>query len=64
MTAGPRAADTTSMKYPLFAMKAGVLGLAEGREVIWAPPLLKFPFAVLRMLPRRVWRRVAERAAG
>lgn len=39
-------------------------GLAEGREVIWAPPLLKFPFAVLRMLPRRVWRRVAERAAG
>jgi len=39
-------------------------GLAEGREVIWAPPFLKFPFAVLRMLPRTLWRRVAERAAG
>lgn len=41
-----------------------VAGLAEGREIVWAPPVLKYPFAVLRILPRTLWRRVAERAAG
>jgi len=36
-------------------------GLASGREVVYAPPLLKYPFAVFRNLPRMLWRRVAER---
>jgi decaprenylphospho-beta-D-erythro-pentofuranosid-2-ulose 2-reductase len=36
-------------------------GLAAGREVVWAPPVLKFPFFAFRLLPRALWRRVAER---
>jgi len=36
-------------------------GLAKGQEVLWAPPLLKYPFAVFRNLPRLLWRRVAAR---
>ena len=36
-------------------------GLSSGREVVYAPPLLKYPFAVFRNLPRMLWRRVAER---
>lgn len=39
-------------------------GLATGREVVWAPPLLQYPFFVFRLLPRFVWRIVADRAAG
>jgi decaprenylphospho-beta-D-erythro-pentofuranosid-2-ulose 2-reductase len=39
-------------------------GLAKGQEVIWAPPILKYPFFVFRLLPRFAWRIVAERAAG
>lgn len=39
-------------------------GLATGREVVWAPPLLRYPFFVFRLLPRFVWRIVADRAAG
>ena len=39
-------------------------GLAKGQEVIWAPPLLKYPFFVFRLLPRFAWRVVADRAAG
>lgn len=35
--------------------------LAKGTEVVWAPPVLKFPFFVFRLLPRVVWRRVSER---
>jgi decaprenylphospho-beta-D-erythro-pentofuranosid-2-ulose 2-reductase len=41
-----------------------VAGLAKGQEVVWAPPLLKFPFFVFRLLPRFAWRIVADRAAG
>jgi decaprenylphospho-beta-D-erythro-pentofuranosid-2-ulose 2-reductase len=36
-------------------------GLASGREVVYAPPVLRYPFAVLRNLPRAIWRKVAER---
>ncbi len=36
-------------------------GLATGKEIVWAPPVLRFPFAVFRLLPRALWRRVAER---
>ena len=35
--------------------------LATGAEVVWAPPLLKFPFFAFRLLPRAVWRKVSER---
>jgi decaprenylphospho-beta-D-erythro-pentofuranosid-2-ulose 2-reductase len=38
-----------------------VSGLASGREVVYAPPVLRYPFAVLRNLPRAIWRKVAER---
>ncbi|MHB1139705.1 MAG: decaprenylphospho-beta-D-erythro-pentofuranosid-2-ulose 2-reductase [Microthrixaceae bacterium] len=35
--------------------------LAKGTEVVWAPPVLKYPFFVFRLLPRAVWRKVSER---
>ena len=38
-----------------------VEGLTKGTEVVWAPPVLKFPFFVFRLLPRAVWRKVSER---
>lgn len=41
-----------------------VAGLAKGQEVIWAPPILQLPFSVFRLLPRSLWRIVADRAAG
>ena len=36
-------------------------GLTKGTEVIWAPPILKYPFFVFRLLPRSLWRKVSER---
>ncbi len=41
-----------------------VAGLAKGSEVVWAPPILQFPFFVFRLLPRFAWRIVADRAGG
>jgi len=38
-------------------------GLTKGTEVVWAPPVLKYPFFVFRLLPRSLWRKVSERAA-
>lgn len=40
---------------------AGVVaeGLAKGREVVWAPPVLRFAFSAFRHLPRPLWRRIA-----
>jgi decaprenylphospho-beta-D-erythro-pentofuranosid-2-ulose 2-reductase len=40
---------------------AVVAGLAKGREVIWAPAVLAPLFAVMRNLPRGLWRRVSAR---
>ncbi len=40
---------------------AVMAGLAKGREVIWAPPVLVALFTVFRVLPRAVWRRVSAR---
>ena len=40
---------------------AVLTGLARGREVIWAPAILAPVFAVMRNLPRGVWRRVSAR---
>lgn len=36
-------------------------GLANGDRVIWSPPILRYVFAVLRHLPRSLWRKVTER---
>ena len=37
------------------------VALANGHEVVWAPPILKYPFFIFRLLPRAVWRKVSER---
>lgn len=34
-------------------------GLQRGNEVIWAPPLLRWVFTMLRHLPRPLWRRLS-----
>jgi decaprenylphospho-beta-D-erythro-pentofuranosid-2-ulose 2-reductase len=40
---------------------AVVDGLAKGSHTVWAPPPLRYLFAVLRHLPRRAWRIVSAR---
>jgi decaprenylphospho-beta-D-erythro-pentofuranosid-2-ulose 2-reductase len=35
-----------------------VRGIAQGSAVVYAPPLLRWVFAVMRHLPRAVWRRM------
>ncbi len=37
---------------------AVVRGLETGRSVVWVPPVLRTVFAVLRVLPRPLWRRL------
>jgi len=36
-------------------------GLASNQRIIWSPPLLQYVFAVLRHLPRPLWRKVMDR---
>ncbi|NNN03114.1 MAG: SDR family NAD(P)-dependent oxidoreductase [Acidimicrobiaceae bacterium] len=36
-------------------------GLADGRPVIWSPPLLRYVFTALRHLPGPLWRMVMDR---
>jgi decaprenylphospho-beta-D-erythro-pentofuranosid-2-ulose 2-reductase len=36
-------------------------GLATKDRVIWSPPIMRYAFAVLRHLPRPLWRQVADR---
>ena len=36
-------------------------GLTKGTEVIWAPPVLKYPFFIFRLLPRAIWRKVSAK---
>lgn len=38
-----------------------VRGLESGAEVVWAPAVLRWVFAVLSRLPRGLWRRVSAR---
>ncbi|WP_020574913.1 SDR family NAD(P)-dependent oxidoreductase [Actinopolymorpha alba] len=38
--------------------RAVTAGLALGRETVWAPAQLRPVFAVLRLLPRAIWRRL------
>jgi decaprenylphospho-beta-D-erythro-pentofuranosid-2-ulose 2-reductase len=35
-----------------------VAGLSSGRPVLWSPPILRYVFAVLGLLPQGVWRRL------
>jgi decaprenylphospho-beta-D-erythro-pentofuranosid-2-ulose 2-reductase len=37
---------------------ATVRGLRAKRRIVWAPPILRYVFSVLRHLPSRVWRRL------
>jgi NAD(P)-dependent dehydrogenase (short-subunit alcohol dehydrogenase family) len=37
---------------------ATVRALQRGREVVWVPPVLHWVFAVMRLLPRTLWRRL------
>jgi len=37
---------------------AVVTGIESGAEVVYAPPVLRWVFAVMRLLPRAVWRRM------
>jgi decaprenylphospho-beta-D-erythro-pentofuranosid-2-ulose 2-reductase len=46
---------------PAAVAGAVVRGLERGDEVVWAPPILRWVFAVMRLLPRRVWRIVSAR---
>ena len=36
-------------------------GLATDDLVIWSPPVLRYAFAMLRHLPKSIWRKVADR---
>jgi len=38
-----------------------VAGLEKGREIIWAPGVLRYVFTIMRHLPRPVWRVVSAR---
>jgi decaprenylphospho-beta-D-erythro-pentofuranosid-2-ulose 2-reductase len=41
------------------AVAAAVVGgIASGADVVYAPPVLRWVFAVMRQLPRAVWRRM------
>ena len=33
--------------------------LASSKEIVWAPPLLRWVAMVFRLLPRAVWRKVS-----
>jgi len=59
MTEGMAAApmSTTAEAVALATVKA----LESGRPVVWVPAQLRFVFAVLRLLPQVVWRRVSQR---
>ena len=59
MTEGMPAAPFSTT--PEKVADAVVAGLAKGREVIWAPPVVGPVFTVLKLLPRPVWRRISAR---
>jgi decaprenylphospho-beta-D-erythro-pentofuranosid-2-ulose 2-reductase len=43
---------------PQAVAEAVVKGIESGAEVVYAPPILRWVFAVMRHLPRTVWRRM------
>jgi len=59
MTAGlPEVPFTTGVNEVAEYVMAGLSG---SQRVIWSPPVLKYVYAVLRHLPRPVWRKIMER---
>ena len=56
MTDGMKAAPFATT--PDAVAEVVVKGLARGAHTVWAPPVLRPVFAVLRHLPRPLWRRV------
>jgi len=38
-----------------------IRGLEREQDIVWAPPILRWVFVVMRHLPRRVWRKVSAR---
>ena len=43
---------------PAAVAEAVVHGIETGAEVVYAPPVLRWVFAVMRQLPRALWRRM------
>ena len=43
---------------PEAVAEAVVAGIASGADVVYAPPVLRYVFAVMKQLPRAVWRRM------
>jgi len=43
---------------PEAVAEAVVKGIATGADVVYAPPILRWVFAVMKQLPRAVWRRM------
>jgi decaprenylphospho-beta-D-erythro-pentofuranosid-2-ulose 2-reductase len=60
MTAGMKAAPFSTT--PEAVANQVVRGLESGANVVWAPTVLRWVFAVLRHLPRGLWRRVSARS--
>jgi len=56
MTAGLEPAPFATT--PERVAEATLAGLAQGAHTVWAPPLLRWPMAVMRHLPRPLWRRI------
>jgi decaprenylphospho-beta-D-erythro-pentofuranosid-2-ulose 2-reductase len=38
-----------------------IKGLATNDRVIWSPPILRYAYAVLRHLPKRIWSTISDR---
>ena len=63
MTAGMDPAPFATT--PEAVAAAVIRGIESGAEVVYAPPVLRWVFAVMRQLPRAVWRRMpGRRRAG
>lgn len=57
MTEGMKAAPFATT--PDKIADAVITGLQRGHEIIWAPPILRYVFTVMRHLPRSLWRRLS-----
>jgi decaprenylphospho-beta-D-erythro-pentofuranosid-2-ulose 2-reductase len=57
MTAGMKPAPLAVS--PAVVARAIVRGLDEGRSVVWSPPALAPLFALLRLVPQPLWRRLS-----
>ena len=59
MTRGRRSAPFATV--PRAVGEIGAEGIRRGRHTVWAPPILRHVFVVLRHLPRGVFRRLPDR---